>query len=201
MDKSLFMQVTSMKLHDADKWYPLFMNVLRLNNIKKRQDKLFFLSAICAESKALTRLVDDMDYSVSELRHHFTPGLTPYQCDMLGRTLRQEAKGQAIANLYYYHKHGNVLPGDGWKFRPRGLLPCCGREVYNSLSQAFNVDLIAHPELLEKPELAIQSAGYLWRTRHAQSLDSLGQISHLFDGNGKAYNKWYQFILAEEAKR
>lgn len=200
MDKSLFMQITSMGLADADLWYPLFMRTLRVNKIDKRQDRLFFLSVICAESNSFSQLVDDMDYSSAELKQHFTPRMTAYQCEMLGRTLKQPAQGKAIANLYYNHKNGNSQPSDGWRYRPRGLLPCVGVNTYSHLSKVFDVDLIQCPDLLCEPELAMQSAGYLWRYRGANKLDSLGQISYLFDGNGTAYNKWFKFILSEESK-
>ena len=53
---------------------------------------------------------------------------------------------------------GNIEKGDGVKFKGRGLIQITGRDNYKQLSKDFGVDLIAHPELLETPDLAVRSA-------------------------------------------
>lgn len=200
MEKTTFMQMADMSLNEANIWHPLFINAMRLNKIHKRQDRLFFLSACLSESKSFRRLVDNMDYSVSELKDKFIPMMSAYQCEMLGRTVHQKAKGRAIANLAYRGVNGNKLQDDGWRFRPRGLLSATGMDTYRNLSAAFNIDFLAAPERLEEPALATMSAAYLWRMRQAGKLDSLGQISYLFNGNGRDYNKYYSHILTIEGK-
>ncbi|HAU6297955.1 TPA: hypothetical protein JD836_14695 [Citrobacter freundii] len=200
MEKSFFMEVMDMSLSDANIWYPLFMQTMRVNQISKRQERLFFLSAIMTHSKSFTQLVDNMDYSCVELKANCTPKMTAYQCEMLGRTLKQSAKGKAIANLYYYQYNGNTLPNDGWTYRPRGVLPAIGMDTYRNIGRAFNVDLIEHPELLEAPALAMRAAGWLWRMREAGKLDSLGQISYLFNADKRIYNKNFQWIVSVESK-
>lgn len=57
---------------------------------------------------------------------------------------------------------GNTQPGDGQRFKGRGLLQATGRFMYERLSQALNIDFVATPELLEQPIPASRSAGYIW---------------------------------------
>jgi putative chitinase len=59
---------------------------------------------------------------------------------------------------------GNTVPGDGLRFRGRGLLQTTGRANYLATGKALGADLIANPERLAEPELASRSAGWFWKT-------------------------------------
>lgn len=60
---------------------------------------------------------------------------------------------------------GNIQPGDGRKFKGRGLIQITGRSNYEQISKAFGVDFIATPELLATPEYAVKSACWWWKNR------------------------------------
>jgi putative chitinase len=79
-------------------------------------------------------------------------------------TLREYASGRAYegrADL------GNTQPGDGVRFRGRGIFQTTGRANYLQLGiKKGRRDLfINNPELLEQPEYAVWSACEYWRTR------------------------------------
>lgn len=59
---------------------------------------------------------------------------------------------------------GNTQPGDGERFPGRGGLQATGRDMYRRISLAIYGDLrlLDHPELLETPDGAMQSAGFIW---------------------------------------
>jgi hypothetical protein len=51
---------------------------------------------------------------------------------------------------------GNTVPGDGWRFRGRGLVQLTGRANYARAGAALGVDLVAAPERALEPELAVR---------------------------------------------
>lgn len=57
---------------------------------------------------------------------------------------------------------GNVLSGDGVRFKGRGLIQITGRANYTHLSKDFGVDFIANPWLIEQPQYAALTAGWFW---------------------------------------
>lgn len=60
---------------------------------------------------------------------------------------------------------GNINPGDGIKFKGRGLIQITGRFNYEKLSTVFGQDFINHPELLEGPVWASMSASWFWKIK------------------------------------
>ena len=70
---------------------------------------------------------------------------------------------------------GNTFPGDGFKFRGRGIFQTTGRANYALVAQKLGIDALAHPELLEQTEWAMKSAVLYWNTRKRNGL-SLNQI-------------------------
>ncbi|MBX3465123.1 MAG: hypothetical protein KF830_18285, partial [Planctomycetes bacterium] len=80
------------------------------------------------------------------------------------RTLREYASGRAYEGR---QDLGNTRPGDGVRFRGRGIFQTTGRANYLQLGvRKGRRDLFVDtPELLEQPEHAVWSACEFWQTR------------------------------------
>lgn len=59
---------------------------------------------------------------------------------------------------------GNTNPGDGIKFKGRGLIQTTGRDNYELCSMYLFQDerLLDTPEILEQPDYALESACFYW---------------------------------------
>lgn len=74
---------------------------------------------------------------------------------------------------------GNTQPGDGPRFKGRGLLQVTGRGMYERLQAALAIDCVARPSLLEIPPGATRSAGYIWAKE--KQLNPLADAGHFFE--------------------
>lgn len=129
------------------------------------------------------------------------------------RFTREIASGQA----YEGRKDlGNTEPGDGPRFRGRGLIQTTGRANYARLVRRLRErgvdcpDFVAEPERLEEPWWAALSAADYWDMRGLNELADVGdfdQITKRINGgvNGKAdrdrrWERAKQALATEEGK-
>lgn len=74
---------------------------------------------------------------------------------------------------------GNDQPGDGKLFMGRGLIQITGRRNYQLASIGLDLDLIAHPELLEQSVNAALSAAWWWSNHGLNGLADLQQFDRI----------------------
>lgn len=60
---------------------------------------------------------------------------------------------------------GNVNPGDGPKYKGRGFIQITGRANYTQAAKDLGIDLVNHPELAERPDVATKVSLWYWKTR------------------------------------
>jgi putative chitinase len=60
---------------------------------------------------------------------------------------------------------GNLNPGDGYRYRGRGMLHLTGRYNYEQFSRHMNLNFIEQPDLIETPAGAVLSSIWFWQER------------------------------------
>lgn len=97
-------------------------------------------------------------------------------CMFLAQTLHESGACRYVKELadgkaYEGRKDlGNINPGDGVRYKGRGLIQITGLTNYQQISKDFGVDFVKSPELLEQPHWATRSAGWFWNSRKLNSI-------------------------------
>lgn len=93
---------------------------------------------------------------------------------------------------------GNVQPGDGRRFKGRGLIQLTGRSNYAQFARMLErPDIMAEPSLVAtEPDLAVLTACWFWRTRNIDRWadeDDLERVTRAVNGglNGLADRRDY----------
>lgn len=113
--------------------------------------------------------------------------------ETMGLVYAKEIWGPTKAQIGYEGRVdlGNVLPGDGSRYRGRGLLQITGRANYAKAGKALGLDLLGHPEILEEREMAAAVSAWWWQAHGLNQLADAGafdQITQRINGgqNGAA---------------
>lgn len=92
---------------------------------------------------------------------------------------------------------GNILPGDGERFKGRGLIQLTGRENYRAAGLALNLDLLGSPSMAsEDLSVSLRIAVWFWNSRNLSPTadrDDVVAITRRINGgiNGLASRRAY----------
>lgn len=91
----------------------------------------------------------------------------------------EEIGGPEYAKKHYENRAdlGNVNPGDGYRYRGRGLIQIVGRRNYAEVAKALGVDLVARPERAAEPAVACRIAAWYWKSRGCNELADRGDFN------------------------
>jgi putative chitinase len=87
--------------------------------------------------------------------------------------VKELASGEAYEGR---HDLGNTSPGDGVKYKGRGLLQITGKANYIALAADLKLDCVEHPELMEQPYNAARSAGWFWKKHNLNQYADSGDF-------------------------
>ena len=74
---------------------------------------------------------------------------------------------------------GNTEPGDGVRYKGRGLIQLTGRANYCSFGRWLNISLEENPELASDPAIAVRVACEFWRRKHINHFCDTDDIIHV----------------------
>lgn len=98
------------------------------------------------------------------------------------RTTEEFASGDAYEGR---RDLGNIRPGDGRRYKGRGLLQLTGRANYRQYGEALGLDLEGNPALAADPALSLRIACEYWRRRNINAAcdgDDLIRVTRLING-------------------
>lgn len=139
-----------------------------------------FVSQCAHESMDFTALSENLNYREETLNRIFPRYFGPGK-----RNAAEYARNpEKIANYVYMDefrtsKLGNVQPGDGWRFRGRGLKQLTGRDNYTRFAKDYGMTAEQAAEWLETKEGALASALWFWKTRDLNPVADTGDVVRL----------------------
>lgn len=122
----------------------------------------------------------------------------------------KEIWGPTPAQLRYEGRDdlGNTQTGDGKRFMGRGLIQLTGRANYRKYADATGIDVLTDPDLVSKPPLCVDVAGWYFATHGCLELadrDDLHAVTRRVNGglNGiqdreNLLKRAKSFLYAEE---
>jgi putative chitinase len=139
-----------------------------------------FISQCAHESMDFNALSENLNYREETLNKVFPRYFGPGK-----RNAAEYARNpEKIANYVYMDefrtsKLGNVQPGDGWRFRGRGLKQLTGRDNYTRFAKDYNMTAEQAAEWLETKEGALASALWFWNTNKLNAIADTGNVAAL----------------------
>lgn len=139
-----------------------------------------FTSQCAHESQDFRALSENLSYREETLLKVFPRYFGPGK-----RNAAEYAKNpEKIANYVYMDefrtsKLGNTQPGDGWRFRGRGLKQLTGRDNYTRFAKDYDMTAEQAAEWLETKEGALASALWFWNTNKLNAIADTGNVAAL----------------------
>lgn len=139
-----------------------------------------FTSQCAHESQDFRALSENLSYREETLLKVFPRYFGPGK-----RNAAEYARNpEKIANYVYMDefrtsKLGNTQPGDGWRFRGRGLKQLTGRDNYTRFAKDYDMTAEQAAEWLETKEGALASALWFWNTNKLNAIADTGNVAAL----------------------
>jgi putative chitinase len=139
-----------------------------------------FISQCAHESMDFNALSENLNYREETLNKVFPRYFGPGK-----RNAAEYARNpEKIANYVYMDefrgsKLGNVQPGDGWRFRGRGLKQLTGRDNYTRFAKDYDMTAEEAAVWVETKEGALASALWFWNTNKLNAIADTGSVPAL----------------------
>lgn len=150
----------------VDEWYAALIDILPRYGITTRRRVAHFISQCAHESNNFRTLEENLNYSPEALLRVFPR----YFGQPPKRNENEYARNpEKLANYVYMDEFrspsgrlGNVMPGDGWLFRGRGLKQLTGRNNYAAFGKTVGMSAEQAADYVATEHGAIESACWFW---------------------------------------
>lgn len=167
------------------------------NTLKLTLDQLNQIFPVGAKAGRTAKFLDGINKTIVEQNLNTVNRLAGY-LSQIGVESEELLYTKELGGTSYFEKRydiryapekakelGNTSPGDGAKYPGRGLIQVTGKFNYLACGKALGLDLLNHPELLEQPVYAAESAGWYWGSRNinaAADADDIVKVTKLVNG-------------------
>lgn len=158
--------VSAAKVKDA------LMKAMAAAGITNPTEQAMFMAQMDHESGGFKSLSENLNYRASSLMKVFRK----YFSSEADAQATAQAGPEAIANRVYGGRMGNTAPGDGFKYRGRGVIQLTGKANYERYGKMIGVDLVNNPDLASDPDVAAKIAVAYWRDRVPSQAAQQGDI-------------------------
>lgn len=134
---------------------------------EKRVRAEYFLAQIAHETGALTRSVENLNYSAKRIKE-----IWPSRFPTVASAEPFASNPEKLANKVYANRMGNGSPesGDGYRYRGRGYIQITGKDGYRNTGLHAGIDLVANPEKAIETTHALRIACAFWRWKNLNPL-------------------------------
>ena len=93
---------------------------------------------------------------------------------------------------------GNTQPGDGVKFKGRGLIQLTGKDNYNKFGDYLGKDLLTNPEIVATdPKLSAEAAGWYWDKKNLNKYadqDNIQEVTRRINGGFNGIDERMKYL-------
>jgi putative chitinase len=147
-----------------------------------------FIAQMLHESGALTLQYENLRYSPERL-----PQIWPHRFRPLGPLdpRKYAWNPEKLANEVYRGRMGNLAPGDGYRYRGRGMLQLTGKDGYARATAILRKSVPGAPDLTREPDAVVSAAWSLhvaaaaWQARGCNACadqDDVAKVTFLING-------------------
>jgi len=169
----------------ADKWVDALNETCERFAIDSPFRIAGFLSNTAHESGGFKYVKENLNYSVASLMR-----VWPSRFPTVEVAQRYAMQPEKIANRAYSDRmgNGNEASQDGAKFIGRGLIQLTGKNNYVAYSLACDNEALQHPEIVEQPKYAAESAGWFWDVNKLNTLADAQDVGDMCRRINGGYN-------------
>ena len=168
--------------NEVDEWCDELNKAFGRYEINTPQRIAGFISQCAHESRDFTRLEENLNYSEGALNRVFTR----YFGEGKRNAAEYARNPEKIANYVYMDEYrskrgalGNTQPGDGWRFRGKGMKQVTGRNNFTMFGKAFDMTAEEAADWAETKEGALASALWFWATNNLNAIADTGDVVKL----------------------
>lgn len=163
----------------AAKWHAAMMEIFPKYDINTPERIAGFVAQCAHESGDFRTLEENLNYSEKALNSVFGRYFGAGK-----RNAAEYARNpEKIANYVYMDEFrskqgalGNTQPGDGWKFRGRGLKQLTGRNNYGAFGKSVGMTADEAAEYVATEKGAIESACWFWNAKKLNAVADAGDV-------------------------